>query len=62
MKANLDKNFKIISYFVLGSFSMMAFTFIYFLLPETKGKSIEEITQILKSNSKDLDKCTESPL
>ncbi len=34
--------FKVITYFVLGGFCMGAFVFIYLILPETKGKTIEE--------------------
>ena len=34
---------KIITYFILGTISVIAVIFIYFLLPETKGKTLEEV-------------------
>lgn len=41
---------KVATYFVIAMFCIMAFIFIYYLLPETKEKSIDEIVLMLNPN------------
>ena len=39
---------KVITYLLLGCFCLMAFAFIYYMLPETKGKPLDEIIMLFK--------------
>ena len=42
---------KVLTYFGIAAFCMSAFAFIYYLLPETKEKSIDEIVLLLNPES-----------
>lgn len=38
------------AFWIYASFGMIGFIFFYFNLPETKGKSLEDTSQLFKSN------------
>ena len=41
-----------LTFLIYGVFAVIGFALVYKLLPETKGKSLEELEEVFKSNNK----------